>query len=146
VRDDVTVEVVLRYLRRFEEMPDHTTSCSWSTAKASGRPAATAQAAGRRSGNHGRHRHGPGICEFHSEEKAQDAAQAFERYDLVSAPVVDDNGKLIGRVTVNAVVDFIREETDSEMLSAGGLREDEDLFARCGKAWKNRWAWLAITW
>ena len=60
------------------------------------------------------------FVKFRPDEKAQDAAQAFERYDLVSAPVVDGDGKLIGRVTVDAVMDYIREETDSDMLSAGG--------------------------
>ncbi|MFN7087677.1 MAG: magnesium transporter [Burkholderiales bacterium] len=145
VREDVTVEVVLRYLRRFEEMPDHTDQLFVVD----------------------REEHLKGLLpihkllvtdpevmieqvmvrefvKFHPDEKAQDAAQAFERYDLVSAPVVDDQGRLIGRVTVNAVVDFIREETDSEMLSAGGLREDEDLFASVWKSVKNRWAWLAV--
>ena len=81
---------------------------------------------------------------FQAHEKAQDAAQAFERYDLVTAPVVDADGKLIGRVTVNVVVDFIRDETESEMLSAGGLREEEDLFASVWNSVKNRWTWLAI--
>ena len=51
-------------------------------------------------------------------------SHAFERYDLVSAPVVDDRGKLVGRVTVAAVVDFIRDQSDSEMLNLAGLRED----------------------
>jgi magnesium transporter len=81
---------------------------------------------------------------FHPDEQAEDAAAAFERYDLVSAPVVDHDGKLIGRMTVNNVVDYIRESSDSEMLSAGGLREDEDLFASVWKSVKNRWTWLAI--
>jgi magnesium transporter len=58
--------------------------------------------------------------------------------------VVDHDGKLIGRMTVNNVVDYIRESSDSEMLSAGGLREDEDLFASVWKSVKNRWTWLAI--
>jgi magnesium transporter len=58
--------------------------------------------------------------------------------------VVDETGKLVGRVTINQVVDFIRQETDSELLSAGGLRGDEDIFASVWKSVKNRWAWLAI--
>jgi magnesium transporter len=81
---------------------------------------------------------------FRPDENAQDAALAFERYDLVSAPVVDADDKLIGRVTVNVVVDFIREESENEMLSAGGLREEEDLFASVWISVKNRWTWLAI--
>jgi magnesium transporter len=81
---------------------------------------------------------------FEPEEKAEDAAQAFERYDLISAPVVDPKGRLVGRVTVDVVVDFIREESDSDMLSLAGLREEEDLFSTVWKSAKNRWLWLAI--
>src|SRR5436853_7711906 len=47
-------------------------------------------------------------------------------------------------MTVNAVVDYIRRAQDTEMLSAGGLREDEDLFASVWKSVKNRWTWLAV--
>ena len=50
----------------------------------------------------------------------------------------------MGRVTVNAVMDFIREESASEALSLGGLRQEEDLFAPIWKSLKNRWTWLAI--
>jgi len=86
----------------------------------------------------------PAATRLRPQQKAQEAANAFERYDLVSALVVDNAGKLIGRVTVNAVVDYIREETDSDMLSAGGLSEDEDLFASVWKSVRNRWTWLAV--
>jgi magnesium transporter len=71
-------------------------------------------------------------------------AQAFERYDLVTAPVVDDSSHLIGRITVDSMVDVIREESESEALSRGGLREEEDIFASVWKSVRNRWAWLAI--
>jgi magnesium transporter len=77
-------------------------------------------------------------------DAAEQAAQAFERYDLVSAPVVDDHGQLVGRVTVAAVVDFIRDQSDSEMLNLAGLREDEDIFSSVWKSAQNRWTWLAI--
>jgi magnesium transporter len=84
------------------------------------------------------------FVQFNPSENAQDAAAAFERYDLVSAPVVDDDGRLVGRMTVNAVMDYIRQAQDTEMLTAGGLREDEDLFASVWKSVKNRWTWLAV--
>jgi magnesium transporter len=71
-------------------------------------------------------------------------AQAFERYDLVTAPVVDDNGHLIGRITIDAMVDVIREEGESEALSRAGLREEEDIFASVWASLRNRWSWLAI--
>ncbi len=77
-------------------------------------------------------------------EKAEEAAQAFERYDLVSAPVVDTNDRLVGRVTVDEVMDFIRERGQEEVLAQAGLREEEDIFARCGSRSSNRWAWLAV--
>ncbi|MGH8698739.1 MAG: magnesium transporter, partial [Burkholderiales bacterium] len=145
VRDDVTVEVVLRYLRRLDEMPDHTDQVF--VVDRAGRlegllpvnkllvsdPETPVAAVMRRE-----------FTRFRPDEKAEQAAQAFERYDLVSAPVAADDGKLIGRVTVNAVMDYIREETDSDMLSAGGLREDEDLFASVWKSVRNRWTWLAV--
>jgi len=51
---------------------------------------------------------------------------------------------VVGRVTVDAVVDFIREQADSELRSAGGLREDEDIFASVWNSVQNRWTWLAI--
>ena len=81
---------------------------------------------------------------FHPEDIADEAAKAFERYDLVTAPVVDANNKLVGRITVDAVMDFIREEAESDMLSMAGLREEEDLFSSIWKSVQNRWAWLAI--
>ncbi|MEE8221964.1 MAG: magnesium transporter, partial [Nitrosomonadaceae bacterium] len=77
-------------------------------------------------------------------DKAHQATHTFERYNLVSAPAVDMGGKLLGRVTVNAVMDFIREESENEALNLAGLREEEDLFAPVWKSVKNRWIWLAL--
>jgi magnesium transporter len=62
----------------------------------------------------------------------------------VSAAVIDQAGKLLGRVTVDAVVDFIRAKSENEALAKGGLRETEDVFAPVWQSLKNRWAWLAI--
>jgi magnesium transporter len=145
IRDDVTVEVVLRYLRRLDEMPDHTDQLFvvGHAGELKGllpinrllvtdpeTPVSTVMQ--------------PELVKHHPPDKAQDAASAFERYDLVSAPVVDERGRLIGRVTVNAVMDYIREETDNDMLSAGGLLEDEDLFSSVWRSVRNRWTWLAV--
>ena len=77
-------------------------------------------------------------------EKADAAASAFERYDLVSAPVVDTNDKLVGRVTVDEILDFVRERGQEEVLAQAGLREEEDVFASVWKSFQNRWAWLAV--
>jgi magnesium transporter len=81
---------------------------------------------------------------FAPDDDAQEAVQAFERYDLVSAPVVDKRGQLKGRLTIDEMLDFIREENDAEVLNAAGLREEEDIFASVWKSVRNRWAWLAI--
>ena len=81
---------------------------------------------------------------FHPEQNAEDAAKAFERYDLVSAPVTDHFGRLIGRLTVNAVVDYNRARSEQAQLAEAGLREEEDVFASVWNRFRNRWAWLAI--
>tara|TARA_B110000114_G_scaffold178090_1_gene210682 strand:- start:369 stop:1124 length:756 start_codon:yes stop_codon:yes gene_type:complete len=80
---------------------------------------------------------------FKPEDTAHEASNAFERYDLVTAPVVDESRKLIGRITVDGVMDYIRDETETEKLSMVGLRE-EDMFSTIWKSVQNRWAWLAI--
>ena len=145
IRDDITIEVVLRYLRRLDEMPDHTDQLF------------VVDRAGQLKGLLPVNRllvTDPEVVvtavmqteftRFRPDEKAQDAAQAFERYDLVSAAVIDGGGKLIGRVTVDTVMDYIREETESDLLTAGGLRQEEDLFASVWKSVTNRWTWLAV--
>lgn len=81
---------------------------------------------------------------FLPEEKAEAAASAFERYDLISAPVVDAKGKLMGRLTIEEIVDVVNEESDSNLRRMGGLSPEEDVFAPVSKAVKTRWAWLAI--
>jgi magnesium transporter len=81
---------------------------------------------------------------FTPDDEADQAAKAFERYDLVSAPVVDQRGKLVGRVTVDAVVDFIREQSEIRALKSAGLAGEEDLFAPVWASARNRWLWLAV--
>ena len=81
---------------------------------------------------------------FGPDDLAEEASDAFERYDLITAPVVNKKNKLIGRLSVDAVVDFIKEDAENEKLSMVGLREEEDLFSSIWKSVKNRWAWLAI--
>jgi len=87
----------------------------------------------------------PESVKLRPEDRAEDAAQAFERYDLVSAPVVDlITGALVGRVTVNAVMDHIREKSAETQLAEAGLSKEEDVFAPVWNSFKNRWAWLAV--
>jgi magnesium transporter len=145
VREDVSLEVVLRYLRRFDDLPDHTDQLFVV--------------------DRDEHLHGvlpldvllvndPDVqvsalmqtdaLTLLATDAADDAAQAFERYDLVSAAVIDSAGKLVGRLTVNAVLDHIREEAEAEQLAQAGLKEEEDVFASIWDSVKNRWQWLAI--
>ncbi|ADE10720.1 magnesium transporter [Sideroxydans lithotrophicus] len=145
VREDVTLEVVSRYLRRFEELPDHTDQVFVvdrddrfkgvlpinlivvnEPETVVGKLMLT------------------DTIRLNPDEKAVQAAQSFERYDLVSAPVVDEEGKLVGRVTVNVVLDFIRAESETDLLNQAGLREEEDIFASVWKSAQNRWTWLAL--
>ncbi|OFZ67648.1 MAG: magnesium transporter [Betaproteobacteria bacterium RBG_16_56_24] len=145
VREDVTLEVVSRYLRRFDELPDHTDQVF------------VVDRDDRFKGvlpinlivvNEPEVIVGSimltDIIQLHPDDKADHAAQAFERYDLVSAPVVEEDGKLFGRVTVNVVLDFIREESETGLLNQAGLREEEDIFASVWKSAQNRWLWLAL--
>ena len=145
IRENVRLEVVLRYLRRLDELPDHTDQLFVID----------------------RNEHLKGVLlvsqllvsdpdikvsevmtkemvTLHPDDNAQQAASAFERYDLVSTSIVDIKGKLQGRVTVNTVIDFIREKADDKERNLAGLSEEEDLFAPILKSVKNRWVWLAI--
>ena len=146
VREDVTLEAVTRYLRRLDELPDHTDQLFVV--------------------DRDRRLRGtlplprlivsdlelevsrvmlPESVRLAPQDPAEEAASAFERYDLVSAAVVDADGRLIGRLTVDAVVDYIRARSAESQLAEAGLREPEDVFAPVLDSFKNRWAWLAVT-
>jgi len=72
----------------------------------------------------------------------KDVATTFERNDLISSAVVDDNGKLIGRITIDDVLDVIREDADQNLLGMAGVAEDT--FAPPGRAAKSRVFWLSM--
>lgn len=145
VREDVTLEAVTRYLRRMDELPDHTDqlfvidrdrrlrgTLPLARLIVSDLEAEVATVLVRE-----------GVT-LHPEDRAEDAAQAFGRYDLVSAPVVDARGVLVARLTVDAVVDYIREASAESQLAEAGLREEEDIFAPVLNSFRNRWSWLAV--
>jgi len=73
-----------------------------------------------------------------------EVARLFERNDWVSAPVVDDNGRLLGRITIDDVVDVIREDADHTFMYMAGLDEDEDTFAPVMRTAPRRAVWLGI--
>ena len=145
IRADITLEVALRYLRRLGELPDQTDKLFVVDREGALRGVMPLQRLLLKDPDA---RVADVMAEevvtFHAEDDATDAANAFERYDLVSAPVIDGRNRLMGRLTVNAVVDHIRQESDSDLLSIAGLREEEDIFASVWKSVQNRWAWLAI--
>ena len=84
------------------------------------------------------------VVEFLDEDNADDMVKAFERYDLASAPVVNHRGKLIGRLTVDVVMDYFREQSSEDVLTLAGFSEDEDLFAPISRSLRNRAIWLLI--
>ncbi len=145
IREDITIEVALRYLRRLEALPDHTDKIfvvDRNDIIKGVLPLSTLLIKDLDTKIEGVM--AEDVVLFHPEDDANEAAKAFERYDLVSAPVVDANNKLVGRLTVNEMMDYIREESDADMLSMAGLREEEDFFSTVWKSVHNRWAWLAI--
>ena len=145
IREDVTLEVVLRYLRRFDALPNHTDQVfvvDRHDVLKGGLPLdrlllnePDVEVASVMNID---------LMTLSPLDETSEAAQAFERYDLVSAPVVDEAGRLVGRLTVDEVVDVIREEGEDAALAQAGLREDEDLFASVWNSARNRWLWLAV--
>jgi magnesium transporter len=145
VREETTLEAVTRYLRRLDELPDHTDQLfvvDREQVLKGTLPLARLIVSDLE--REVRQVMIPESVKLHPQDHAEDAASAFERYDLVSAPVVDAAGKLTGRLTVNAVVDYIREKSAETQLAEAGLRQEEDVFAPVLDSFKNRWAWLAI--
>lgn len=73
-----------------------------------------------------------------------EVASMFERYDWLSAPVIDKNKTLVGRITIDDVVDIIREDAEHSMMSMAGLDDEEDTFAPVGKSTQRRSIWLGV--
>lgn len=145
VRPDISVDVVLRYLRRFEEIPDITDNLfvvsrsdtfmgNLSIGKLlTSSPAITVREV------------------MNSKVQAIDVnltdsevAQRFQRYDLVSAPVIDKDGRLLGRITIDDVVDVIVEDADHSLLAMAGLSDTEDTFSSIVKTAPRRAIWLGV--
>lgn len=145
IRADVSLDVVLRYLRIRGEMPNHTDQLFVTD----------------------RHDHYLGalylrdlltndpddlvkdimrtdINAMNAYISAAEVAREFENYDLVSAPIVDEEHVLIGRITIDDVVDVIRDEGDHSIMSMAGLAGDEDMFLPAVNSAKRRGLWLGI--
>jgi magnesium transporter len=145
VRPDISVDVVLRYLRRFEELPETTDNLfvvsrddtflgNLSIGKLlTSSPTTTVREV------------------MNTEFKAidvnlvdSDVAILFQRYDLVSAPVIDESRRLLGRITIDDVVDVIVEDADHSLLAMAGLSDTEDTFSSIGRTAPRRAVWLGV--
>jgi len=145
IRDDVTCEVALRYLRRFDELPaqtdalfvvdreDHLQGALPLTRLLVTDPDVPIAGLYERE-----------VISFAPESDADEAAQAFDRYDLVCAPVIDARRRLIGRITVETVLGYVRDRQEAQELGKVGLREEEDIFSSVWASARNRGPWLAL--
>jgi magnesium transporter len=145
VRSDVPLEVVQRYLRMRGELPDRTDrlfvvdrhdrflgTITLSSLLTSDPETLVGAALD------------PDAPRIAPETSAGEVSQIFRDRDLVSAPVVDEGGQLLGRVTIDDVVDVIAEEAAHEVMAGAGLRDEEDVFASIVPSTRRRILWLAI--
>ena len=145
VRRQVTLDVVLRYLRILGKLPDNTDSLIVTTRKNTYvgiLPLATLLTSSLDLTVGEVMQRDAEIV--NANMKDVEVAKIFQAHDLVSAPVVDDNMKLLGRITVDDVVDVIRDEAEHSVLSMAGLNEEEDLFAPVLPSARRRAIWLGF--
>jgi magnesium transporter len=145
VREDKSLDVVLRYLRLRRELPEHCNELVVVDRGGLLQGTVSLEALVTRDPDQpvGEVMNREPVF-FHTYDEAREAALAFDRYRLVSAPVVNAHRQVVGRLTVDAVMDYLREMAERELLSQAGLREEEDLFAPISKSARNRWPWLAL--
>lgn len=146
VRPEVTLDVVMRYLRRFKEgLPDLTDNLI--VVNRGGRYLGVLFLADVLTNDPE-----SSVAEVMSADiqpipatwEARDVANRFEQHDLVSAPVVDQHGQVLGRITVDDVMDVIREEAEHQFMGHAGLSEDADMFAPVLLSARRRALWLGI--
>ncbi|MFZ7095709.1 magnesium transporter [Luteimonas dalianensis] len=145
VRADTTVDVVLRFLRLRGELPEHTDHLyvvnrrhqlmGW---------VALQDLVTRDPSTPINELIDDELEALHVDESAEEVARQFSDHDWVSAPVVDDGNILRGRITIDDVVDIIREQAEHQALGAAGLDEEEDLFSPVRRAVRGRALWLGI--
>lgn len=145
VRPRFTLDVVMRYLRRHDELPDMTDNLFVVSQDddfigllplrklLTSDPGITV-----------REIMNTDVNAIAADLSAQEVAVLFERHSWVSAPVVDSDGKLLGRITIDDVVDVIRDEAEHSLMGLAGLDEEADTFAPVFKATPRRAIWLGI--
>ena len=145
VRSDVSLAVVLRWLRRHRRLPPHTDALM--VLSHEGRYVGKLDMADVVTGDPDSQVEKvmkPGAETVHAEVPEREVAALFERRDLVSVAVLDDDERLLGRITIDDVVDIIREEADRAVLASAGLEEEADLFAPVLRSARRRAVWLGI--
>ncbi len=145
VRTDTTLDVVLRYLRLRGELPDHTDHLYVVSRRHQYLGRIAVQALLTNDATTPINElldDGQPAIDVH--ESAEEVARQFSDHDWISAPVVDDNNILLGRITIDDVVDIIREQAEHQALSAAGLDEDDDMFSPVPRAFRRRVTWLGI--
>ncbi|MBX2882124.1 MAG: magnesium transporter [Granulosicoccus sp.] len=145
VRGDVTLDVVLRYLRRRGQMPRNTDRLMVVDRFGVYR----GELPIRRLLTHNTDALVSSVMRddvlpIDELMPAIDVARLFEDYDLISAPIVDSEGKLLGRITIDDVVDVIRDEAEQSVLSMAGLNQEDDIFAPALKSARKRAIWLGV--
>jgi magnesium transporter len=145
IRAPLTLDVVLRYLRRHEEIPEMTDNLivvNRSDQFIGLLPLRTLLVSDPSASV--REMMATDIDPIPVDMPDSEVARLFERNDWVSAPVVDADGRLLGRITIDDVVDVIREDADHSFMSMAGLDEDEDTFASVSRSAPRRAVWLGI--
>ena len=145
VRPDVTVEVVLRYLRAHGDIPDGTDTIYvvnrdneyvgslYLTRLLTQNPDQSVETV-----------MSTDVLPMPAHTPTEEVVWEFENHDLLSAPVVDDEYRVVGRITVDDVVDIIRDEAEHSFMSAAGLDEEDDIFAPVVKSARRRALWLGV--
>jgi magnesium transporter len=145
VRTEMTLKMVLRYLRRFKKLPEKTdvlmavdcNNCYRGvlpiTELLTHSPKKTVEQV-----------MSPETEAIEAHSSAHEVARHFEQRDLVSAPVIDEQGILVGRITIDDVVDVIRAEADHNLMGPAGLDEEDDMFAPILTTSRDRALWLGV--
>lgn len=145
VRPDVPIEVVLRYLRMRGELPERT-DCLFVVDR-NDRYLGALPVARLLTVDPERivsSEMDPEVAPILPATPAGEVARLFETRDLLSAAVVADDGRLLGRITVDDVVDVVREQAEHPALAAAGLEDEDDVFAGVRKSARRRALWLGI--
>jgi len=145
VRPDITIDVVLRYLRRFEELPDVTDNLfvvSRNDTFLGVLPLSKLLTSGLNTTV--REVMNTEVEAIHVNLTDSEVAQLFQRQDLVSAAVIDDKHRLVGRITIDDVVDVIVEDADHSLLALAGLSDTEDTFSSVTRTTPRRALWLGV--